>query len=38
MGDEELWQQFGHCSHQKIEREFDDQLVVARLITELQPG
>lgn len=36
MGDVELRQQFGQYSRQKIEREFDDQLVVARLIAELQ--
>ena len=36
MTDGELRQQFGRYSRQKIEREFDDQLVVARLLAELQ--
>lgn len=36
MENEELRQQFGQYSRQKIEREFDDQLVVTRLIEELQ--
>ena len=36
MENEALRQQFGQYSRQKIEREFDDQLVVARLIEELQ--
>lgn len=35
MGDEKLRQQFGQFSRQKMEREFDDQLVVARLLAEL---
>lgn len=36
MGDGELRRQFGQYSRQKMEREFDDQLVVKRLIAELQ--
>lgn len=36
MENEELRLQFGLYSRQKIEREFDDRLVVARLIEELQ--
>lgn len=36
MEDDEVRQQFGRYSRQKIEREFDDQLVVARLLAELQ--
>jgi N,N'-diacetylbacillosaminyl-diphospho-undecaprenol alpha-1,3-N-acetylgalactosaminyltransferase len=36
MANEELRRQFGQYSRQKIEREFDDQLVVARLLAELQ--
>jgi N,N'-diacetylbacillosaminyl-diphospho-undecaprenol alpha-1,3-N-acetylgalactosaminyltransferase len=36
MGDEELRRRFGQYSRRKIEREFDDQLVVARLIEELR--
>jgi N,N'-diacetylbacillosaminyl-diphospho-undecaprenol alpha-1,3-N-acetylgalactosaminyltransferase len=36
LTDEELRAQFGRYSRQKIEREFDDRLVVARLLAELQ--
>jgi N,N'-diacetylbacillosaminyl-diphospho-undecaprenol alpha-1,3-N-acetylgalactosaminyltransferase len=36
MEDEQLRQQFGRHSRRKMEKEFDDRLVVARLIAELQ--
>lgn len=36
MGNEALRQQFGQYSRQKIEQEFDDRIVVARLIAELR--
>jgi N,N'-diacetylbacillosaminyl-diphospho-undecaprenol alpha-1,3-N-acetylgalactosaminyltransferase len=38
MADDDLRQQFGQYSRRKMEREFDDQLVVARLMAELQPS